>query len=75
MTVDAPEAGVVVLRDLYYPGWTAAIDGQSVSILRADVLFRAVEVPAGRHTIVFRFEPLRLENLGAAISGLLKRPT
>lgn len=71
--VDTAVAGVVVLNDIYYPGWVAEIDGEPVPVLRADVLFRAVEVPAGRHRVVFRFAPLSLQNLGAAI-GSLGRP-
>lgn len=77
--VDAPRAGIVVLHDLYYPGWTARVDGRRVPVLRADILFRAAEVPAGRHNVEFRFEPLTLENLWAAarqLAGLsLKRPS
>ena len=68
--VDTAVAGVVVLNDIYYPGWIAEIDGEAVPVLRADVLFRAVEVPAGRHRVVFRFAPLSMQNLGAAIASL-----
>jgi uncharacterized membrane protein YfhO len=68
-------AGVVVLNDVYYPGWIAEVDGKRKEILRADTLFRAVEVPAGRHQVVFRFAPLSLENLAAAFKGLLGHGT
>lgn len=71
--VDTAVAGVVVLNDIYYPGWIAEIDGEAVPVLRADVLFRAVEVPAGRHRVVFRFAPLSLQNLGAALASLRPR--
>ncbi len=57
----------LVLTDAYYPGWTATIDGQSASIERADVLFRAVKVPAGSHQIEFRYEPASFA-IGAVIS-------
>jgi hypothetical protein len=69
--VDSKAAGVVVLHDIYYPGWVAEIDGRSVPILRADVLFRAVEVPAGRHRLRFRFEPLRFAHLMEAFHKLI----
>ncbi len=57
----------LVLTDAYYPGWTATIDGQSVSIERADVLFRAIKVPAGAHQIEFRYEPASF-TIGSVIS-------
>ncbi len=69
--VNAAGAGVLVLHDTYYPGWTATIDGNPVPILRAEVLFRGVEVPAGLRTVVFRFEPLRLDNLARAVGHIV----
>ncbi|MEZ5852699.1 MAG: 6-pyruvoyl-tetrahydropterin synthase-related protein [Hyphomicrobiaceae bacterium] len=70
---EAPVAGVVVLNDIFYPGWIAEVDGKPKNILRADALFRAVEVTAGRHRIVFRFAPLSRANLTSAVKGLLGR--
>lgn len=64
--VDAPVEGAVVLNDLYYPGWVAEVDGKPVQILRADVLFRAVQVPRGASFVEFRYEPLSTANLWAA---------
>lgn len=49
--------GYLVLNDTYYPGWTATIDGVDTEIYRANYAFRAVPVPAGEHTVRFRFEP------------------
>jgi hypothetical protein len=57
----------LVLSDTYYPGWVAAIDGQPTSLLRGDVLFRVVPVPAGEHDVEFRFEPASVK-LGLLIS-------
>jgi hypothetical protein len=71
--VDAPRAGIVVLHDLFYPGWEARVDGHEVTILRANILFRGVEVPAGHHRIEFSFHPLSLTNLAAAASTVLHR--
>lgn len=50
-------AGLVRLADLAYPGWEATVDGESVPVLRADGALRAVVVPAGEHSVVFRYRP------------------
>jgi len=69
LAVDAPARGFVVLSDQFFPGWIATRDGQSVPIVRANYVFRLVEVPGGRSTIEFRYAPLRLR-LGAVLSAL-----
>jgi len=67
------EGGMLALHDTYYPGWVAEIDGARVPILRADVLFRGVEVPAGQHRVVFRFAPFSIENLRDAVKLVMHR--
>ncbi|MGC8827895.1 MAG: YfhO family protein, partial [Anaerolineae bacterium] len=57
----------LVLSDAFYPGWRAYVDGEEVPILRANVMFRAVRLPAGEHTVVFRYAPATLR-AGAAVS-------
>lgn len=56
--ITSPAAGFVVLNDIWHPWWSAQVDGVDSEILRANVLFRAVQVPAGRHKVVFSFHPL-----------------
>ena len=74
LDVDTPAAGVVVLHDVYYPGWTARVDGVDRPVLRTDLLFRGVEVPAGHHMVEFAYHPLSLANLTAAAASLAGRP-
>jgi hypothetical protein len=58
LEADSAEGGWVVLNDPWQPWWFASIDGKPAEILRANVLFRAVEVPPGRHIVRFEFHPL-----------------
>jgi hypothetical protein len=56
--VVSERAGFIVLNDVWHPWWRADVDGQQAHILKANVLFRAVAVPAGRHNVRFQFKPL-----------------
>jgi len=69
--VDTPEPAVLILLDAYEPGWTAALeDGIKLPILRANVLVRAVVVPAGQHTVSFRYRtPLLTAGAGVSLLG------
>ena len=53
----ADQPGYLVLTDSWYPGWRAFVDSQPAPIYRADVLFRAVSLEPGTHTIVFEYRP------------------
>jgi hypothetical protein len=70
--VDSELGGVLALHETWYPGWIAEVGGRRVPILRADVLFRGVEVPAGRHRVVFRFAPFTPDNLRDALRRTLR---
>jgi hypothetical protein len=71
--VAADRDGVVVLHDLFYPGWEVRVDGRPQPVLHANLLFRGVEVTAGRHRIEFSFHPLSFANLAVAASGVLHK--
>lgn len=55
--VDNQSAGILILTDVFYPGWKALVDGKEVPIYRANYLFRGVLLPAGKHTIEFSYFP------------------
>lgn len=59
VTVEAAssDAGYLVLADTYDPGWRATVDGRPAPVLRANLVFRAVQLPAGRHVVEFRYRP------------------
>ncbi len=56
--VEAPANMILVLNDVWHPWWHATVDGAPAEILKANVLFRAVAVPPGRHTVRFTFHPV-----------------
>jgi hypothetical protein len=52
-----PADGLLLLSEVYYPGWQAQVDGQVVPILRADTILRAVPLEAGFHRVELTFRP------------------
>jgi hypothetical protein len=66
---EGPGAGYLVVLDAFDPGWKAAVDGRAAPVRRANVLFRAVEVPAGRHVVEMRYRPA-VVGWGVAVSAL-----
>ena len=72
--IRADGPGFLVLADIAYPGWSATVDEQPVPVYRADYLFRAVELPAGPHEVVFRFVPVSYQRgriISLIAAGLL----
>ena len=56
-TVNSKNGGVVVFSEIYYPGWTATIDGQPAELGHVNYILRAVSVKPGKHTVVLDFHP------------------
>ena len=50
---------MLLLNDVWDPWWRVTIDGVDAELLRANVIFRAVQVPPGKRTVQFTFEPFR----------------
>jgi hypothetical protein len=51
----APAAAILVLADMAAPGWSVLVDDRPATLLTADLVLRAVAVPAGEHTVTFRY--------------------
>jgi len=72
VTVEAilDHPGYLVVTDVWYPGWRATVDGKPASVLRADVAFRAVALPAGSHRVEFSYQ-----TPGLMLGGLITAGT
>ena len=68
---DVARKALVELADSYYPGWRAWVDGRRAQVELAAQLFRAVQVPAGRHSVTMAFEPrsLKLGSIAAMFTA------
>jgi hypothetical protein len=66
---DAGRPALLVLTDSWFPGWKASVDGKDAPVHRVDYVIRGVSVPAGRHTVEFRYEPASWR-AGWIVSGL-----
>lgn len=63
--VQSDKGGVVVFSEVYYPGWTATIDGQEAELGRVNYVLRALNVKPGRHTVVLSFFPKSIDTTEA----------
>ena len=55
--VNSGKGGVLVFSEVYYPGWTATIDGEPAELGRVDYILRALNVKPGKHEVVLSFFP------------------
>ncbi|MBM3875242.1 MAG: YfhO family protein [Verrucomicrobia bacterium] len=70
LAASAPGPRVLLLNDRHDPNWTVRVDGQPAPLLRCNYIMRGVALPAGEHTIEFRFEPPR-QGLMLSMAGLV----
>jgi len=68
LEVDLDRPAFVVSIDAWAPGWRGFVDGRPAEILRANTLFRAVSVPAGRHVVEMLYRPWTTV-VGSWVSG------
>ena len=66
---NSPTATVLVVSEMFYPGWEATVDGQPTKILLTDYLLRGISLPAGQHRVEMRYTAPAARN-GAIISVL-----
>ena len=64
---DAKAPGLLVLADLFYPGWKAFVDGAETPIFRVNYVVRGVFLPKGQHAVEFRYDPMSFM-IGIAVS-------
>ncbi|GAP14735.1 bacterial membrane protein YfhO [Longilinea arvoryzae] len=57
LDVEVNRAGWLTMADIWYPGWQADIDGQTVELAKANYAFRGLPLQAGRHTIIITYRP------------------
>ena len=55
--VESDKGGVLVFSEIYYPEWTATVDGQPVELGRVNYILRAINIKPGQHEVTLTFEP------------------
>ena len=55
--VNSGKGGILVFSEIYYPGWTATVDGQPVELGRVDYILRALHIQPGKHQVELTFFP------------------
>ena len=69
LTVTPQAAGLLVLSEVYYPGWEATVNGRPAPIHKVNGLLRGIVVSPGENRVVLEYRP-RSVRLGAALTGL-----
>lgn len=69
LDVEATRGGLLFLSEVYYPAWEARVDGERVDVVRTNIAFRGLVVPAGAHEVSVRYSSAEF-TLGFAVSGV-----
>jgi hypothetical protein len=69
--VESEQGGVAVFSEIYYPGWQAMIDGEKAELARANYVLRALQLPAGKHTVTMVFDPASIHTTEHIAFGAL----
>lgn len=69
LEVEATRGGLLFLSEVYYPAWEARVDGERVDVVRTNIAFRGLVVPAGAHEVSVRYSSAEF-TLGFAVSGV-----
>lgn len=73
-TVNSVTGGIIVFSEIYYPGWTATVDGKLTPIGRVNYVLRAINIKPGKHEVVFDFNPKSItvtETIAYVAMGIL----
>jgi len=58
LQTDVPKPALLVISNLYFPGWIIYLDGRTWQMFRADYLLQSVVIPSGRHILRFEYRPI-----------------
>jgi uncharacterized membrane protein YfhO len=67
LRVTAPDGGLLVVNEAFYPGWEARVDGVPTSVYHANYLFIGIPLAAGDHVVTLEYRPMAVP-LGAITS-------
>ncbi len=71
IAVNTPTDGLLVMSEVYYPGWSATVDGAATPIMRADVALRGIPLHAGKHQIEMVYDPWSVKvGIGVTVGTL-----
>lgn len=60
--INSDKGGVLVFSEIYYPGWTATVDGRPVELGRVNYILRAMNIKPGKHEVKLSFHPATIRN-------------